>query len=60
MEADRPVEFRLESKINWTINIDKMKGVSLRLGLQHEYDSLSPANIPKNDIAGRATLVISF
>lgn len=53
-------EFRLESRLDWTINIDKMKGVSLRLGLQHEYDSLSPSNIPKNDIAARATLVINF
>jgi len=53
-------EFRLESRLDWTISIDKMKGLSLRFGVQHEYDSLSPSNIPKNDIAGRATLVINF
>ncbi len=53
-------EFRLESRLDWTISIDKMKGLSLRFGVQHEYDSLSPSNIPKNDIVGRATLVINF
>ena len=32
----------------------------LRLGLQHEFDSLSAPNIPKNEIVGLMTLGISF
>ncbi|MCZ6835133.1 MAG: DUF481 domain-containing protein [Planctomycetota bacterium] len=53
-------EFRVESALDWSIAIDKLKGVSLRLGLQHEYDSQSASDISKNDISAQATLVISF
>jgi len=59
-DLDRGGEFRVESNFDWTIDIDKLKGVSLRLGVQHEYNSQSPSDIPNNDVAARATLVINF
>lgn len=59
-DLDQGGELRIESNLNWTIDLDQMRGVSLRLGFQHEYDSQRPASIPKNDYSARVTLVISF
>ena len=53
-------QFRIESAIDWTIDIDKLKGVSLKLGLQHEYNSQKDVGISKNDVSAQATLVIKF
>jgi len=53
-------EFRLVSNVDWTIDIDRLDNISLRLGIAHEYESRTDPTIPHNDLAAYAALVIDF
>jgi putative salt-induced outer membrane protein YdiY len=53
-------EFRLVSRLDWTINIDRMDGISLRLGLTHEYESRTRPGVAHSDLSAYGALVIDF
>ena len=53
-------DFRLVSNLDWAIAIDRMDGISLKLGLTHEYQSITDGEIPHNDLAAHAALVVDF
>jgi putative salt-induced outer membrane protein YdiY len=53
-------EFRLVSRLDWTIDIDQMDGVSLKLGLTHEYESRTRPGVAHSDLTAYAALVIDF
>ncbi|UCD74107.1 MAG: DUF481 domain-containing protein [Phycisphaerales bacterium] len=53
-------DFRVVSSLDWSIDIDHMDGISLKVGLMHEYESLTDESVPHNDIAAHAALVVDF
>ena len=53
-------DFRVVSNLDWSIDIDRMDGISLKVGLVHEYEARTANNVPHNDIAAHAGLVIAF
>lgn len=53
-------EFRIISSADWTLKIDKMDGVSIKLGVKHEYESeVDPGN-DRNDLKYFGALVFDF
>lgn len=52
--------FRVESKLEWTYKLDMAKGLSLKLGLENEYDSSTPNDSGNNDLKYYGALVVSF
>ncbi|MDY7109760.1 MAG: DUF481 domain-containing protein [Planctomycetota bacterium] len=53
-------EFRLVSNLDWTVNINQMDGISLKLGLTHEYESRTRPGVAHSDLSAYAALVIDF
>ena len=53
-------EFRLVSHLSWMFNVDQLDGVSLKLGLSHEYESRTAPEVAHYDLAAFAALVIDF
>jgi len=53
-------EFRLVSNLDWTIDIDRLDGISLKLGVAHEYESQTDPGVPHNDLTAHALVVIDF
>lgn len=53
-------EIRLVSTLDWSIDIEQMDGISLKIGLVHEYESQTDIGVPHNDVAAQALLVVDF
>jgi len=53
-------QFRWVSSVDWSIDFDQLDGISLKIGLAHEYQSKTSSGVPNNDISTFATLVIKF
>ncbi len=52
--------FRIESKLQWAYKLDFAKGLSLKLGVENEYDSRTPNDNSNNDLKYYGALVLSF
>lgn len=55
-----PSEFRVESSLEWRYKLDWSRGLSLKLGLENEYDSRTPAENGNNEIRYFGAVVIDF
>jgi putative salt-induced outer membrane protein YdiY len=53
-------EFRLVSALNWSLDIDRADGISLKFGFTHEYESRTGSGVSHNDLAAFGALVIDF
>ncbi len=53
-------EFRLVTDAEWVLQIDKLDGVNFKLGLAHEYQSLTDPGVDHNDLSIYGALVIDF
>lgn len=53
-------EFRNITTLDWIISINRDKGLSLKLGVANEHDSISPAGTKKNDFTYYASLLWEF
>ncbi|MEO0474720.1 MAG: DUF481 domain-containing protein [Planctomycetota bacterium] len=52
--------FRIESSLVWTYKLDMADGLSLKLGVENEYDSNTPNETGNNDVKYYGALVFSF
>ncbi len=52
--------FRIESKFECIYKLDLAKGLSLKLGVENEYDSETPNDTGHNDLKYYGALVLSF
>ncbi|MEM9346810.1 MAG: DUF481 domain-containing protein [Planctomycetota bacterium] len=52
--------FRIESSLTWTYKLDMADGLSLKLGVENEYDSRTPNENENNDIRYFGAVVLSF
>jgi hypothetical protein len=52
--------FRVESSIEWTYKLDMADGLSLKLGVENEYDSATPNETGNNDVRYYGAIVLSF
>ena len=52
--------FRVESSLEWTYKLDMADGLSLKLGLENEYDSQTPNENENNDLNYYGAIVLSF
>ncbi|MEM9109309.1 MAG: DUF481 domain-containing protein [Planctomycetota bacterium] len=52
--------FRIESSLTWTYKLDMADGLSLKLGIENEYDSRTPNENQNNDIRYFGAVVLSF
>ena len=57
---DEAGEVRVRANADWTLKIDQADGVSIKLGVVEEYDSLAGAGTDKNDFKYYAALVVDF
>ena len=53
-------EFRLVNKLEWEIRIDQSDGLSLKFGIDNEYESLTEDDSIHNDLRYYSALVIDF
>lgn len=53
-------EFRWVNTFDWVIAIHQVDGVSLKIGLLHEYQSEVDPGVKKNDLSAHASLVVDF
>lgn len=53
-------EFRVETKFEWTYKLDVARGLSLKIGMENEYDSRTPGDDANNDLKYFAALALSF
>lgn len=56
-DSDR---YRIESKLEWTFKLDTKQGLSLRLGLENDYESESQSDPSRNDLKYFGALVLNF
>lgn len=59
-DLSNPMEFRLVNKAEWIIKINKMDGVSLKVGMEHEYDSEVDSGTKHNDFKAYSTIIFDF
>lgn len=52
--------FRVETKLEWLYKLDMAKGLSLKVGVENEYDSSTPNDAGNNDVNYYGALVLSF
>ncbi|MBX2850239.1 MAG: DUF481 domain-containing protein [Phycisphaeraceae bacterium] len=52
--------FRIESSLEWTYKLDMADGLSLKLGVENEYDSATPNETGNNDVRYYGAVVLSF
>ena len=57
---DHPALGRLVTNAEWVLQIDKVDGVNFKLGLAHEYQSLTDPGVDHNDLSIYGALVIDF
>jgi hypothetical protein len=53
-------EFRVVSKVEWSLKLSELDGISLRLGLAHEHQSRTAPGISPDQLSVFATLGIDF
>ena len=53
-------EVRVRASADWTLKVDQADGVSLKVGVVDEYDSLADGGTDKNDLKYYGALVIDF
>lgn len=53
-------QFRIESKLEWVYKLDMAKGLSLKFGVENEYDSTTPNDAGNNDLKYYGAMVLSF
>ena len=53
-------EGRLVSRADWTIKIDQNRGISLKFGVQNEYESTTIGKQKHNDFKGLISLGYDF
>lgn len=53
-------DFRIVSAVDWRLDLDTMDGVSVKVGLTHEHQSVTAPDVQHNDLSVFATLVFSF
>ncbi len=53
-------EFRLTTGVEWKLKIDEMDGVSLKLGMQNDYESITRGNDSNNDLKYYAGVTFDF
>lgn len=53
-------EFRVESAVEWTYKLNTADGLSLKLGVENEYDSYTPNETSNNDVKYYGAIVLSF
>ena len=53
-------EFRIESSLEWTYKLEAADGLSLKLGVENEYDSATPNETGNNDVRYYGAIVLSF
>lgn len=53
-------EFRVRTNAEWLLDINTMDGISLKLGLAHEYQSQTEPGIDPNDLSVYGAVVIDF
>lgn len=53
-------EARIVSAAYWTIKIDRSRGMSLRLGIDNEYESTTVGDTKHNDFKGSVSLIYDF
>jgi putative salt-induced outer membrane protein YdiY len=53
-------EFRLVSALDWTIDLNHLDGISLKLGLTNEYESRTDPGIRHSDLSAFASFVVDF
>ena len=51
---------RMVTSANWSIKIDKLRGISLKIGAQNEYESTTPGNTKHNDFRGTVSIGYDF
>lgn len=59
-DIGEPGKFRVVSKIEWTTNIDNANGMSLRLAIENEYESVTNGDADHSDIKYIGSLVFDF
>ena len=59
-DLDQNSEYRVVSNVDWSIDLDHMDGISLKLGVAHEFESTTDPGIEENDVSAYATLVLDF
>ena len=53
-------EFRVVTNAEWVLKLNTLDGLSLKLGLAHEYQSLTDPGIEQNDISVYGAFVLDF
>jgi len=53
-------EVRVRASADWTLKVDQADGVSLKVGVVDEYDSLADGDTDKNDFKYYGALVVDF
>ena len=53
-------EFRVVTNAEWVLSLNTLDGLSLKLGLAHEYQSLTDPGIVPNDISVYVAFVLDF
>lgn len=57
---DHLEDYRVVSNADWIIDINRLEGISLKLGAAHEFQSETSPGVSSHDLTAYATLVISF
>ena len=52
--------FRIESSVEWTYKLDTADGLSLKLGVENDYDSATPNETDNNDVRYYGAIVLDF
>ncbi len=57
---DEKEDFRIVTNAEYEVDIDQLNGMSLKLGLAHEHQAQTPANVRRDDLSIFAALVLNF
>jgi hypothetical protein len=53
-------EYRVVATLDWSIRIDEMDDLGLKVGIDHEYDPRTDGEASNHDLASHASLVIDL
>ena len=53
-------EFRVVTKAEWVLDLDTLDGLSLKLGLAHEFQSVTDPGIEESDLSVYGAFVLAF
>ncbi|MBX3373053.1 MAG: DUF481 domain-containing protein [Phycisphaeraceae bacterium] len=59
-DLSEPDDFRTLSQAQWRWRVDQMRGIDLKLGLAHEYQTESRSTSARSDVSAFAALSIAF